>query len=49
MSNKTILILGTGDTKSDEMRYLSDCITGQGAARGGRGREHHQRGHHRAW
>ena len=31
MSNKTILILGTGDTKSDEMRYLSDCITGQGA------------------
>ena len=31
MSNKTILILGTGDTKSDEMRFIADCITGQGA------------------
>lgn len=31
MSDKTILILGTGDTKSDEMRFIADCITGQGA------------------
>lgn len=30
MSDKTILILGTGDTKSDEMQFLRDCITGQG-------------------
>ena len=26
---KTILILGTGDTKSDEMQFLADCVSGQ--------------------
>lgn len=26
-----ILILGTGDTKSDEMAFLADCLKGQGA------------------
>jgi uncharacterized protein (UPF0261 family) len=28
--NKTILIIGTYDTKSDELRYLQSCIEGQG-------------------
>ncbi|MEW9919183.1 Tm-1-like ATP-binding domain-containing protein [Marimonas sp. MJW-29] len=30
--DKTILLLGTGDTKSDEMQCLADCITGQGGS-----------------
>jgi uncharacterized protein (UPF0261 family) len=29
---KTILLLGTGDTKSDEMQFLADCVVGQGGA-----------------
>ncbi|WP_170337073.1 Tm-1-like ATP-binding domain-containing protein [Ruegeria arenilitoris] len=30
MSDKTILIVGTYDTKDDELNYLADCIRGQG-------------------
>ena len=30
MSDKTILVIGTYDTKSDELAYLADCIKGQG-------------------
>lgn len=30
MSDKTILIVGTYDTKDDELGYLADCIRGQG-------------------
>ena len=30
MDAKTILVIGTYDTKSDELRYLTDCIEGQG-------------------
>jgi len=30
MSDKTILIVGTYDTKDDELSYLADCIRGQG-------------------
>ncbi len=30
MTDKTILVVGTYDTKDDELGYLSDCITGQG-------------------
>jgi uncharacterized protein (UPF0261 family) len=30
MSAKTILVIGTYDTKDDELNYLSDCIVGQG-------------------
>ena len=28
--NKTILIIGTGDTKSDELRFMKQCIAEQG-------------------
>lgn len=28
--DKTILVIGTFDTKEDELRYIVDCITGQG-------------------
>ncbi|MDK3071958.1 Tm-1-like ATP-binding domain-containing protein [Sedimentitalea sp. JM2-8] len=28
--DRTILLLGTGDTKSDEMQFLADCIKAQG-------------------
>jgi len=31
MSTKTILIIGTGDTKSPELLYMKQCIEGQGA------------------
>jgi uncharacterized protein (UPF0261 family) len=30
--DKTILLLGTGDTKSDEMQFLADCIKAQGGS-----------------
>ena len=30
MADKTILIVGTFDTKDDELRYIADCIRGQG-------------------
>ena len=30
MDDKTILVIGTYDTKSDELTYLADCIAGQG-------------------
>ncbi|MCT8972984.1 Tm-1-like ATP-binding domain-containing protein [Microbaculum marinisediminis] len=30
MTDKTILVIGTFDTKSDELRYLIGCIEGQG-------------------
>jgi uncharacterized protein (UPF0261 family) len=32
MADKTILVIGTYDTKSDELGYLVDCIVGQGGA-----------------
>ncbi|AUX78398.1 Tm-1-like ATP-binding domain-containing protein [Sinorhizobium fredii] len=32
MTDKTILIVGTYDTKSDELRYLEECIRSQGGA-----------------
>lgn len=32
MTDKTILIIGTYDTKDDELGYLADCITAQGGA-----------------
>ncbi len=32
MADKTILVIGTYDTKSDELRYLSGCIEGQGGS-----------------
>lgn len=32
MTDKTILVAGTYDTKDDELSYLSDCIRGQGGA-----------------
>ena len=28
--DKTILVVGTYDTKDDELHYLADCIRGQG-------------------
>ena len=30
MSDKTILVVGTYDTKNDELSYMADCIRGQG-------------------
>ena len=30
MANKTILVVGTYDTKADELLFLSDCISNQG-------------------
>ena len=30
MANKTILVVGTYDTKADELLFLSDCISSQG-------------------
>jgi uncharacterized protein (UPF0261 family) len=30
MTDKTILIVGTYDTKDDELTYLADCVRGQG-------------------
>ena len=30
MSDRTILIVGTYDTKADELAYMADCIRGQG-------------------
>lgn len=30
MTDKTILVVGTYDTKDDELTYLADCIRGQG-------------------
>ena len=30
MADKTILVIGTYDTKADELLFLSDCIRGQG-------------------
>lgn len=32
MTDKTILVVGTYDTKDDELNYLCGCITGQGGA-----------------
>ena len=32
MTDKTILIVGTYDTKDDELAYMADCIAGQGGA-----------------
>ena len=32
MTDKTILVAGTYDTKDDELNYLCDCITGQGGS-----------------
>lgn len=28
--NKTILVIGTFDTKDDELRFVAECIKGQG-------------------
>ncbi|MEL7117559.1 MAG: Tm-1-like ATP-binding domain-containing protein, partial [Pseudomonadota bacterium] len=30
MTDKTILIVGTYDTKDDELTYMAACIRGQG-------------------
>ena len=30
MTDKTILVVGTYDTKNDELSYMADCIRGQG-------------------
>jgi len=30
MADKTILVIGTYDTKSDELAYLAECIVAQG-------------------
>ena len=30
MSDKTILVVGTYDTKNDELAYMADCIRAQG-------------------
>ncbi len=32
MTDKTIAVIGTYDTKQDELAYVADCITGQGGA-----------------
>ena len=32
MSDKTILVVGTYDTKDDELNYIADVIRGQGGA-----------------
>ncbi len=32
MTDRTILVVGTYDTKQDELSFLTDCITEQGAA-----------------
>ena len=30
MTDKTILVVGTYDTKDDELNFICDCIVGQG-------------------
>jgi uncharacterized protein (UPF0261 family) len=32
MSDKTILVVGTYDTKNDELSYMAECIRGRAAA-----------------
>ena len=32
-ADKTILVIGTYDTKDDELSYLAGCITAQGVQR----------------